>query len=346
MSVADAHGCAIRADGALFCWGSNGSGQLGRDDDALIGRVGDQRWRAIACGGGEVGQSCGVREDQRLLCWGTNGDAELGNGTIGEGSRVPAPVMLDERVTRVAAGSTAGFAIDELGRLWAWGWNGDARLGFGADVDTLTKPRLLDDERVYAAIDDGSRHGCGIVDDDHQGRCWGEAASGKLGRSSSTAGPLPIEGGAPTWRNLSAGESHTCGVGLDGSLWCWGSNATGQLGVVGSEGGAAPVRIGDGDDWLVAAAGGGHSCAIRSPGALYCWGRNDSGELGVGTTNAKDVPTRVGERDDWVEVHAGAAHTCGRTQDDAVWCWGSNAVGAVGRPGYGEFVSPERLELE
>jgi len=46
-----------------------------------------------------------------------------------------------------------------------------------------------------------------------------------------------IEHSAPTqvatlfsWRGVSAGMLHSCGVRRNGTVWCWGYNAEGQLG--------------------------------------------------------------------------------------------------------------------
>ena len=67
-----AHTCALRDDGALFCWGSNNGGKLGigSEDPALAPtRVGlDTTWTEVSLGDAHT---CGLRAGA-LLCWGRN----------------------------------------------------------------------------------------------------------------------------------------------------------------------------------------------------------------------------------------------------------------------------------
>ena len=68
--------CAIAVDGGLYCWGRNGSGQLGTGDQVArtsperIQVDGSDRWLAVATA---ASYTCAIREDQQLYCWGSNG---------------------------------------------------------------------------------------------------------------------------------------------------------------------------------------------------------------------------------------------------------------------------------
>ncbi|HEX2677148.1 MAG TPA: hypothetical protein VHM19_10925, partial [Polyangiales bacterium] len=74
FSVGGAHSCAIRDDGALYCWGRNNDGELGlgsadpqRREPTRVGM--DTDWRSIAAG---QHHTCGVRGRGELYCWGRN----------------------------------------------------------------------------------------------------------------------------------------------------------------------------------------------------------------------------------------------------------------------------------
>lgn len=344
LATGEAQSCALWIDDVPWCWGSNDGGQLGHDGgDAGPMPIEGVALRSIATGGYEIGHSCGVDEDGAVLCWGTNGDAELGQGTVGGGSPIPSKAALELAATRVAVGTTVSVALDERGRLWTWGWNGDGRLGFGADVGTQSTPRLLEDRHVWITLDYGTRHGC-AVDEAGALYCWGEVVSGKLGRDDTDPRPAGVQGGASAWRSVSAGVEHTCAIAREGSLWCWGDDTSGQArGQTGGQTGgqpSTPRRVGDDRDWIAIATGASHSCGLREAGTLWCWGSNEHGQLGVGIIEPREGVVQVGERDDWIELSIAGDHGCARTSDDTVWCWGANAVGQVGAEGYSDTPSP------
>lgn len=74
--------CGITADGALYCWGDNGRGQLGLDDDRdrdAPSRVSIARgaWRVVRAG---AAHTCAVTVEGQLACWGRNAEGQLGLG--------------------------------------------------------------------------------------------------------------------------------------------------------------------------------------------------------------------------------------------------------------------------
>lgn len=87
------HTCAITTDGDTYCWGDNGSGQLGIDVTVRISPApvlvrGGLTFTALSVGGGH---NCGITSDRVMYCWGVNYGGQLGNGST-TGSSVPVRV--------------------------------------------------------------------------------------------------------------------------------------------------------------------------------------------------------------------------------------------------------------
>jgi alpha-tubulin suppressor-like RCC1 family protein len=65
---------------------------------------------------------------------------------------------------------------------------------------------------------------------DGKAYCWGRAGMLGTGTDASSLRPVPVAGGL-SFRQVSAGSEHTCGVTTDDRVYCWGSNVWGQLGI-------------------------------------------------------------------------------------------------------------------
>jgi alpha-tubulin suppressor-like RCC1 family protein len=76
--------------------------------------------------------------------WGYNAAGQLGDGRTGRtaGSDVPVRVRTPAGVTftTVNSGGYSCYAIDDEGRLWAWGGNQNGQLGTGTSTRVETKP--------------------------------------------------------------------------------------------------------------------------------------------------------------------------------------------------------------
>jgi alpha-tubulin suppressor-like RCC1 family protein len=75
------HSCAVLGTGDVWCWGGNGSGQLGtgsNDDSAIpVKTVGLDTARFVTAGSLH---NCARLSDGGIRCWGANGWSQLGNG--------------------------------------------------------------------------------------------------------------------------------------------------------------------------------------------------------------------------------------------------------------------------
>jgi alpha-tubulin suppressor-like RCC1 family protein len=160
-----------------------------------------------------------------------------------------------------------------------------------------------------------------------------------LGCSEDAESPTAPESAAPalaaaaplSFRQVSAGRNHTCGVTTNDRAYCWGDNTWGQLGD-GAPGfdRFAPVRVLGGLRFRHVSAGFDHTCGVTTDDRAFCWGRNDFNQLGDATSASRPTPGAVasgGRR--FRQVRAGG-HTCALTLFDVAFCWGWNGSGQLG----------------
>ncbi|PKN22879.1 MAG: hypothetical protein CVU65_14635 [Deltaproteobacteria bacterium HGW-Deltaproteobacteria-22] len=133
-----------------------------------------------------------------------------------------------------------------------------------------------------------------------------------------------------SWTTVSAGNTHTCAVRSNGTVWCWGSNTSGQLGNSSTIDSQIPVQVSTiSSGATMVSVGRSHSCAIVS-GAIKCWGNNSYGQLGDGSTDMSTKPVAVTNMTSLVtRISAGQYHTCA-VKSGSAYCWGRNANGQLG----------------
>lgn len=176
----------------------------------------------------------------------------------------------------------------------------------------------------------------------------GEGGSTAVGAAPTRASTTEAAGeGAGTWKQVSTGYYHTCGVRTTGRLFCFGSDTRGQLGNGGANtNSAVPVEVaGNATDWKSVSAGGHVTCAIKTNGTLWCFGRDDFGQQGngAGITADQSSPVQVGTATDWKSVSTGLGETvCGRRANKRIYCWGRDSDGQAGNGpgGFGIVHSP------
>lgn len=125
----------------------------------------------------------------------------------------------------------------------------------------------------------------------------------------------------PTWRQLSAGDEHTCAIHRDGTLWCWGDNVAGRVQPANPVGKIlTPSKVSTDSDWTWVASGE-QAYAIRGGGLR----RLDTINQEFASAANSGAPWR-----DWVMVSAGMRHSCGVRANNTIWCWGANEYGQLG----------------
>ena len=294
VACGQSHSCGISNQTALSCWGNNGTGQLGAVPASAGGQadVPGGPWQSVATG---LYHTCAIKQDGTLWCWGDNTDGTLGTGDTNPSS-VPVQVT-GQGWSQVSTNYLHTCAVKTDGTLWCWGLN--ANLEAGTTSNFTWSPAQIGGT-TWKQVTTGLYHTCAIKTDGALW-CWGGNISGQLGSDSISVLPTsqtsdPVQVTGTTWQSVSAGESHTCAIMLDGTLWCWGSNTSGQLGDNTLDSKSTPVAVGTfGQTWAMVAAGVTHTCALATGGALWCWGDNSAGQLGIGSKQPSEIPTLVAQ---------------------------------------------------
>jgi alpha-tubulin suppressor-like RCC1 family protein len=133
-----AHTLALRADGTVWGFGTNYSGELGNGETQNPGHpvqvLGLSGVTQIAAG--EM-HSLAVANGE-VYAWGENAFGELGDGTQ---TSHPTPVRIGlTNVVRLATAYSANVAVRADGSVWVWGFNYGHTLGTGSTDTYITNP--------------------------------------------------------------------------------------------------------------------------------------------------------------------------------------------------------------
>ena len=166
----------------------------------------------------------------------------------------------------------------------------------GGTVVTLPVPGAPQ-EAPFTEVSVGEAYSLAL---DTQGRAWawGRNQVGQLGNGSTWDADVPRAVTMPpgvTFKQVSAGDTHSLALDTDGKAWEWGQGMYGQLGIDSTEDALTPVEVPMPAGMLPAYvyAGHLHSLAIDTQGDAWAWGSNFHGQLGDGSSADSDVPVPV-----------------------------------------------------
>ena len=362
LSVGAYSSCALTTAGRAYCWGLNPSlpcTSTGCEVDRVPTAVpGAPELVALSVGGFE---SCGISRDAQLWCWGKTFDTTLGDG-VTKASAAAIPIPLAYRVAQVSAGYNGTCILDVAGAAYCWGPFG-APLGAGAGIDRANTPVAVATALRFTALSVGNTQACAI-DTTRDAYCWG-SGYGSLGIGAADTScafstsctrasvPMLVTGGLK-WADISAGNTFTCGVTVDGAAYCWGDvrntrDPFGPLGLLGRglpEGSRSPVAVAGGHHFRAIRTGTRQACGISTDGAAFCWGDNQGGELGIGHADVLAYPGATGRYSSpqpvvgalrFASIAEGEV-SCGISTAANLYCWGVTYGGQLGigtvEPGY------------
>jgi alpha-tubulin suppressor-like RCC1 family protein len=181
---------------------------------------------------------------------------------------LPTPVSVGLTFTGIdAAVESPTCALDSRGSAYCWGRGQFGKLGNGSTADAAT-PVPVSGGRLYQIISAGRNRFCAI-DNTNDAYCWGYNAEDQTGDNSGRTEVLApaLVTGSLKWRQISAGERHSCGVTLAGDGYCWGRGEDGRLGTGSMDDMPVPALVAGNLKWRMISAGSEHSCGVTLEGS-------------------------------------------------------------------------------
>ena len=129
------HACAI-VSGAVQCWGSNASGQIGdgttqRRTTPVTATGLESGAAGVATLSGQTAHSCAVMTTGAARCWGANAWGQVGDGSLITQTVSVSVVGLDGGVAALSGGQFHTCALMTDGAVKCWGGNSRGQLGNG-----------------------------------------------------------------------------------------------------------------------------------------------------------------------------------------------------------------------
>jgi alpha-tubulin suppressor-like RCC1 family protein len=288
------HSLALTADGSVFSWGANNTGELGNDTlgnqftpirpmrGMYLGTsyLGDNPTNPVTAISGGINYSMVIAKDGTLYGFGRNDYGQLGNNST---ASTPSPMRVlkgaypggtflgDDSanpVVAIAAGDYHFLALTKDGSLYAWGRNSNGQLGTGDTTGQLTPVRV------------------------RKGNYAGSTYLGDNAANGITA--------------IRAGGNASIVILADGTVMSWGGNTHGKLGDNTTTDRWAPVSVLAGEYPGSNTFGGNparqirtisigmtHVIALCEDGSVYGWGSNAFGNLGIGSGEYSATPVQV-----------------------------------------------------
>lgn len=246
------HSIALDSDGVLYSWGWNVNGQLG-----IGGYVNSTTPTVVDASGVLLNKTissiyAGDRHSMVLdnagvaYAWGYNL-----NGVLGDNSQAtrPLPVavytagdLTGKAIVKLSTGLSHTLALDSIGNIYAWGYNGNGEIGDGSGSTRQISPKLISTGDITGKSISSVAVGNGyslVLDDIGTAYSWGGNSSGQLGvgdlSSRSTPSAVDATGvlSGKTLSSLSTGFAGSASFATDnaGILYGWGRNSNSDLSI-------------------------------------------------------------------------------------------------------------------
>jgi alpha-tubulin suppressor-like RCC1 family protein len=186
--------CGVTTKGVAYCWGENGSGQLGdgTTTDHLVPTpvAGGLEFATLSAG---WAWTCGIATTGVAYCWGGSAFGALGDGST-TNRLVPTPVAGGLTFATISAGDGHTCGVTLNGEAYCWGFNAYGQLGDGTTTNQIVPTRVTGGHK-FAMVSAGPivpflGHTCGVTTSGEV-YCWGDNFGGELGDGTTTQHLVP-----------------------------------------------------------------------------------------------------------------------------------------------------------
>jgi alpha-tubulin suppressor-like RCC1 family protein len=261
------YACALSTTQNVYCWGSNGHGNLGNNTTTdsntpveVLGVGGTGFLSNIVSIQAGQQSTCAVSSAGNVYCWGDDSLSSLGDNDASSQSNTPVEVLgvggvgFLSGITSLGGGSYSFCALSNAQNVYCWGWNSNGQLGNNTTTSAATPVEVLSvggafDLSGISSIGPGEISVCAVTTAGNS-VCWGANTDGNLGNNSTTDSSTPVEvngvGGTgilSTVVSVSSGFTTSCSLVVSGNVYCWGDNNDGQLGNNTTTNSSTPIEV-------------------------------------------------------------------------------------------------------
>jgi alpha-tubulin suppressor-like RCC1 family protein len=327
--------CAQDAAGNTYCWGQNGSGQLG--NASTTGS--DVPVKASGPVTAPTGVHAFPASTSAAVYWTAVSGAPSGEtlsgytATASPGGATCTTATTTCTITGLSNGTTYTITVVT-----------NTSLSMSAPSTSAT----VTPWPPATAIGAGYPNTCTLQSG--KAYCWGDNTDGEAGNGTTTTPQLsPVAVATSgvlsgvTLTQVITGVTFGCGLSSAGKAYCWGDNSYGELGNgSGAASSDVPVAVStsgvlSGVTLTEISTERYSVCALSNVGQVYCWGDDTNGQLGNGTSGTtSNVPVAVTTSGTpmagvtLVQVSAGWLTSCALGSNAAVYCWGDNSYAELG----------------
>ncbi len=253
-----------------------------------------------------------LKDDGSIYGCGMNNNYQL--GITGDNNNKSGPTLATAvsaagiTATSISAGDAHSMAIDDSGKVWAWGSNAAGQLGDNSQTSSNSPVQSVGDisNVTVSAIDAGPGAIHSVALESGKVHTWGSDSDGQLGNGATTGivlAPADIStSGSITGKTITAVSSARRSIMVldsTGQAHGWGLNDEYQLGA-GNNTNPTTAPVSTVNNVARIFAGGDKGIAIDSgTGNVMVWGDNSDdgiggqnarGQLGTGSTTDVNVP--------------------------------------------------------
>ncbi|QJD82622.1 stalk domain-containing protein [Cohnella herbarum] len=300
-------GFAVKEDGSAWAWGAYNASKVYYANSSAFSPVKLPIEQVKQISRGDRFYLV-LKKDGTVWASGANEHGQLGNGVQNDNiSLEPIQVKGLSGIKAISAGSTHGLAIDEEGKVWAWGGNDQGQLGIDSRNNALL-PVKVEGLPPIVALDAGQ---FGSIALDNGGVIWSWGIKKYTANATDEVRPPARLTGNGEFAAVADAGDKGVALSFNGTVWTWSNYSPDQSTVL-----LQPVQVKDLSDIISISS----YSAVKSDGTVWQWQNDQNG----GTyKQVSGIEKAAKVSDAW-------SHHFALLEDGRVMSWGQNFFGNTG----------------